>query len=138
MAGSIFWIQYTDDTGGRWAYNVDESNSKALLFIRPSNYGDIFTKATAPFPQRAPRGLKPRYVSCIRYGDSRVRRNFIIPNRTLFNRILTEPEIYIATDSSGELGSYWNILRCYNEQYPLRSNFDTDTGLDDGTYFNQA
>jgi hypothetical protein len=132
MSGSLAWQDYTDDLGRHWAYNLDESNARARIFLFNQGIVDIYTLPIAPFPGRPPRGLVPRYVSTVNTSIVSLRRDFVIMSRTVFNRLITDPEVFMVTGSGSQQSDYWSIVGLYNERYPSKPNYFIDTGLTDG------
>lgn len=128
MAGSIRNFSYMCDDNIRYAIAIDESNGKARFFLDGQGFFDLFLPAETPFPSKPPKRFFPRTISAINLTDRNIKRRFVCGRKSVF-MLAARNGGFINTPSEG----FWSISGAYNEQYPLTSQYELDTGLNDGT-----
>lgn len=124
MAGSLKWLNYTDDEGQVWAYRGDESNLESLITATGSTAGTGDYIAGATNIYSIPRNLKPR-TALFRNASGTVSRRIIVPTAGVFTA-LAAGQSY-TDDTSGE-----TVVFVSRRGEELTVPFAQDTGLNDG------
>lgn len=142
MAGSRADFIYTDDANIRYALNLDESNSRAVIRRSGSTTDvNLFSPATAPFPGRPPTSFRPRAINAFNQANPRERRVFKVGNPAAYAVAITGAAEIRAervgpdepTPDVGTSTIVWVVSSARPERRGVQPNFTTDTGLDDGT-----
>lgn len=115
MAGSIKWVEYTADTGVKYAVKLDESVSESCFF---DDYTELSSLATIP------KGLKMRYVNLVRLeAGATLRRTAPIGKFANWTDYASGGSITID-------GVVWQVSSLRGEERRIPVSFDT--GKNDG------
>lgn len=127
MSGSLKFVSYTDDRGGKWALNRDESNMESVIVddgsfdITPDNV-DEHTYIT-------PRNLKPRFATYKSSTTVKVRK-VTIPTVDIYNALFTGDDAVALRSFTAE-GETW-VLSGLSPERIRPIVVSIDTGLNEG------
>jgi hypothetical protein len=134
MAGSLRWFKYTDDAGGLFSVNLDESNSTATV-----GGVSLFTNRTAVHPLLSGR-VKKRYVNATLTSNPNIKRRFWVGNPLAIPQILGGgaflASVYPIAADTASAAVAWSITSYRGEKGAIAPALNAtagDTGLTDGS-----
>jgi hypothetical protein len=138
MAGSKTWREYTSDHGTIYSIQIDKSNAKLIAGFT----GEALCNVRGSTWELPPKSLILRRIHCFSQYNQSVKRSFVVGNpKVLNNSKLRIGEEYLSdlVPTPGALDvPVWLISGYTGEKFtnpPYHSQLDT--GLDDGSAFNQ-